>query len=223
MLLFVAISAVGGLTGQTFAYATDRDLGGDNTVQSGTLDLKLTEVGPSNEESTVDETGVDRLKGTWTDLQHRNGSENDTVYNTVELDSAQSTLSADRVAFSLAYTENDTASGTGGNGDVTARTFEIRSFEYGGRELVGTEIVDENENGVVDIEDTTLGSSSTNLTSLSGIPARETVAMILELSGDSTRNADTGSGDGIDVTLEIRIHAAFAETDHGTENTIRYE
>ena len=123
----------------------------------------------------------------------------------------------------MTYTENDTTSGTSGTADATARTFEIRSFEYGGRELVGTEIADENENGVVDVEDATLGSSSTNLTSLSGIPVGGTVALTLELSGDSTRNADTGSGDGIDVTLEIRIHAAFTETDHGTKNTIRYE
>ena len=223
VLLFVAMSAVGGLTGQTFAYATDRDRGGNNTVQSGTLDLKLTEVGPSNEESTVDEIGVDRLTETWTDTQHRNGSDNDTVYNTIELDSSQSTLSADRVALSLAYTENDTASGSDGNVDATVRTFEIRSFEYGGRELVGTEIADENENGVVDAEDATLGPSSTNLTSLKGIPAGGTAALTIELSGDSASSADTGSGDGIDVALEIRIHAAFTETDHSTKNTIRYE
>ena len=224
VLLFVAISALGGPTGYTLAYSADRDLGGNNTVQGGTLDFKLAEIGPSNDESTVDEAGVDRLVGTWTDLQHRDGSDNDTVYNTIELDSAQSTLSADRVGLSLTYAENDTASGAGGNVDATARTFEIRSFEYGGRELVGTEIADENGNGVVDVEDATLGPSATNLTSLGGVPAGETAALTLELSGNSTRGAGTGSGDGLDVTLEIRVHAsAFAETDYGTKNTIRYE
>ena len=219
-LLFLAAGVGDGHDAHTFASYADEDLSANNTVHGGTLDLNLAELGPANVESTVDEAGSDQLAGTWADPAH---SDNDTVYNTIELNSTQSTLSADRIALSVSYTENDTAGGTDGNVDATARTFEVRSFEYGGRELVGTTVTDENGNGIVDIEDLTHGDSATNLTSLSGLSAGETITLTLELGGDSTRSGGIGSGDGLDLALEIGAHAStFTETDRTAENTITY-
>lgn len=204
----------------TSAFVLDQDASGQNTVSGGMLDAKLSEIGPATEGSTLDEQTQDSIEETWKDTSHR---DSDDVNNTVRINNTRSSLDASRVNVTVSYVESDGALGSSGNGDETARTYVIRSVEYRNTELVGSEIVDENGNGVVDLEDMTLGETATNLTHLSGVAAGATADLHLSIDGNPGLLVSPGSEDGLNITVTIRSESSgYADRDVSQNNVIRY-
>lgn len=203
------------------AFYTDADSAGNNSISGGTLDPKLSEVGPTTQGSTTDETAADSIRDTWEDASHpTDGSE--FANNTVELSNAESSLPADRVNVSITYVENDSG-GTGGNADNTATTVEVASFVYGGSELVGTDLTDQNGNGFVDVADLTGGTNADNLSTLGGVAAGDATTIELSLSGQATLLDGVALGDGLDVDVSIAAHrVSYVDEDTSTNNTIIY-
>ena len=216
--VLVAVSTAPGAV----ALFTDGDASTANTVAAGTLDLKLSEVGPATQDSTTDETMEDAVADTWEDLSHDETHGEPPVNNTLRLDNARSSLDVNRVNATVSYAENDTMLGTSGNADETARTIRIVEFAYDGTDLVGSKITDENGNGRVDLEDLTLGDTRRNLSSLSGVASGSSVDMAVSFEGDRALLTGVGGGDGIDIGIEVRAHASFVDRDVSRNNTIRY-
>ena len=216
--VLVAVSTAPGAV----ALFTDADASTANTVEGGTVDLKLSEVGPTTQDSTTDETMEDAVADTWEDLTHDETLGEPPVNNTLTLDNSRSSLDANRVNATVSYAENDTTLSTSGNADETARTIEINEFVYDGTDLVGAKIADENGNGRVDLEDLTLGDTRRNLSSLSGVASGSSVDMTVSFEGERDLLTGVGAGDGVDITVEIRAHASFVDRDVSRNNTIRY-
>lgn len=208
----------------TAALLEDRERSNENAVAGGTLDVALSEVGAGTEDSTLDETDDDTLDETWKDLSHEPTlGASDAVDNTVRIDNGRSSLAASRVNVTVSYTEDDGLLGIDGNADGTARTLVIDSLEYGNTELVGTEVVDENGNGHVDLEDLTLGTTAANLSDLDGIAVDGTVDLRLVVDGSRQLLDGVGAEDGVDITVTVRAESpTFVDTDRSTGNTIRY-
>lgn len=216
--VLVAVSTAPGAV----ALFTDGDASTANTVEGGTVDLKLSEVGPATPDSTTDETMEDAVADTWEDLNHDKTLGEPPVNNTLRLDNARSSLDANRVNATVSYAENDTTLSISGNADETARTIEINEFVYDGTDLVGAKIADENGNGRVDLEDLTLGDTRRNLSSLSGVASGSSVDMTVSFEGERDLLTGVGGGDGVDITVEIRAHASFVDRDVSHNNTIQY-
>ena len=216
--VLVAVSTAPGAV----ALFTDGDASTANTVEAGTADLKLSEVGPTTRDSTTDETMEDAVADTWEDPNHDKTLGEPPVNNTLRLDNARSSLDANRVNATVSYGENDTMFGTSGNADETARTIRIVEFVYDGTDLNGSKITDENGNGRVDLEDLTLGDTRRNLSSLSGVASGSSVDMTVSFEGDRDLLTGVGGGDGVDIAVEIRAHASFVDRDVSRNNTIRY-
>lgn len=204
------------------AFLANAGVADQNAVDAGVLDLKLNETGPTNGQgSTTDESGIDVAHDTWEDTDH-DALGSDLVSNTLELDNAKSTVGSDRINVSVTFSENDTDADDG-NAPNTSRTVEVTTFEFGGTDLVGSELTDQNGNDRLDVEDLTLGSNPQNLSERSGLAAGASTNLTIELSGSADLIAGVGSGDGIDVTIEIRVHArSFTEADRSVNNTIQY-
>ena len=222
VVLWLLIGLVVGSVPTVFALVTDTDASAQNTIEGGTLDLKLSEIGPATRDSTTDETRADVVTDTWEDLSHDETVDPEPVNNTLMLNNSNSSVDADRVNVSVSYTENDTSLGTSGNPDATARTIRILEFTYAGTDLVGTEITDENGNGRVDLEDLTLGDTEQNLTTLSGVAAGNAAALTISFDGDRGLLSLVESGDGLDIGIELRVHAGADDRDTSANNTIRY-
>ncbi|WP_435177320.1 hypothetical protein [Halorussus sp. AFM4] len=205
------------------ALLTDTGAAGNNGVSGGVLDLKLSEVGPPTQDGTADERTADDVVDTWEDRSHAtDGSE--IVENELALNNSASSIAADRVNVTVAFAENDTDLGSGGNANATARTVEVTRFVYDGTDLVGSSLTDMNGNGIVDVADTTNGSNAENLSSLSGVGASGIVSVNASLSGRADLLSGVGSADGIDVEVRIRVHArGYADRDVSRNNTIRYQ
>lgn len=211
--------------GVTAAFVFDLDTSGANPVAGGTLDTKLTEVGPATQDGTTDEAGEDGIEDTWQDLEHDSALSSDTaVNNTVQINNTDSSLNADRVNVTVTYVENDSeGSLTSGNADETARTLVVESLTHKGTELVGSEVVDENGNDNVDLEDLTLGETATNLSRLSGIAATTTADLRVSLNGGAGLLSGVSGGDGVTITITVQAeNAGFADADVSGSNTIRY-
>ena len=210
--------------GVTAAFVFDLDTSGANPVAGGTLDTKLTEVGPATRDGTTDEAGEDGIEDTWQDLEHDSVLSPDAaVNNTVRIDNTGSSLDADRVNVTVTYVENDSSLGTPGNADETARTLVVESLTYKNTDLLGSEVVDENDDGNVDLEDLTLGETASNLSQLSGLTASGTADLRIVIDGDSGLLGLTGSGDGLDITVIITARAGgFEDADKSRNNTIIY-
>ena len=210
--------------GVTAAFVLDVDTSGANPVAGGTLDTKLTEVGPATQDSTTDEAGEDSIDDTWQDLEHDSVLNSDAaVSNTVRIDNTGSSLDADHVNVTVTYFESDGSLGTPGNADETARTLVVESLTYKGTELVGSGVVDENNNGDVDLEDLTLGETASNLSRLSGVSATATADLRVSLNGDAGLLLSVSGGDGLTITITIRAeNAGFADADISKNDTIRY-
>ena len=216
--VLVAVSTAPGAV----ALFTDGDASTANTVEAGTADLKLSEVGPTTRDSTTDETMEDAVADTWEDLTHDETLGEPPVNNTLTLDNSRSSLDANRVNVTVSYAENDSAVGTPGNADRTARTIEINEFVYNGTDLVGSKITDENGNERVDVEDLEFGDTKRNLSSLSGVASGNSVDMTVSFEGERDLLTGVSEDDGIDITIEIRAHASFVDRDVSSNNTIRY-
>ncbi len=224
-LWLVLVVSVGGLAVDpvlTAAYFHDVDSAANNTVSGGVVDPKLSEAGPATQNSTTDESGTDAVRDTWEDLMHpTDGSQN--VNNTVELSTTDSMLDVSSVNVTVSYAENDSG-GTGGNGDSTASTVEVVSLVYNGSELVGSELTDQNGNGIVDVEDLTNGSNADALSSLNGIPAGGNRSLHVSLSGKATLLDGVTMGDGLDVTVTFRAErSSYVDEDRSSNNTVLYE
>jgi predicted ribosomally synthesized peptide with SipW-like signal peptide len=221
VVVLVAL-AVAGIVPGTAAWLTDSDASTGNTVEAGVSDLKLSEIGPATRDSTTDETRTDAVTDTWEDLSHDETLGEAPVNNTLALNNSASSLAASRVNATVSYAENDSALGSSGNPDRTARTIRVVECIYGGTDLVGSEITDENGNGRIDLEDTTMGETKRNLSSLSGVPAGGGVDLTLSFDGDRGLLTGVAGGDGLDITVEVRTHASFVDRDTSRDNTIRY-
>lgn len=223
----VLLTLVGALVSatpvSTVASLTESDASTENPIQAGTVDISLSERGPASTDSTVDETTEDALMNTWHDPEHNDGFATDSIYNTVELTDAASTLSIETIGLAFSFDERDTPNGTQGNGAATARTIQVQTLRYGSTDLLATSVSDENGNGIVDLEDLTLGSSASNLAQVDTPPTELPVALTLELSGNSSASAAVASGDGIVFTLAVDARASsFVDRDTTTQNTITY-
>lgn len=203
------------------AFYADPDPAQGNTLQGGTLDVKLTENGPTNGHgSTTDETSADTVSDTWEDTSHDTlGADNAT--NTLVIENDASTLSADAVDLAVSFSENDGSSDDGDPAN-TASTIEVTAFSYAGTDLLG-ELVDENGNSQIDVEDLTLGDNPTTLSNRAGIAAGGSAEVTLALSGTADLIDGVDAGDGIDITLTVDASAAsFVDTDQSVHNTIQY-
>lgn len=204
---------------QSGAFLSDGATAGNNAVASGVLDLKLTETGPGTQGSTSDESSADSVVDTWEDHAHDTLG-NDNVSNTLALDNAASSLAVDRVGFVVSYVENDSG-GTVGNPGATARTINVVEFTYDGVDLT-TALDDTNGNGRLDLQDLT-NESDDELSNRSGIAVGATANLSVTLSGDTGLLSGVGSGDGVDVTIEVRVEGnEYVELDISRNNTIQY-
>jgi hypothetical protein len=211
--------------GVTAAFVFDLDTSGANPVAGGTLDTKLTEDGPATQDGTTDEAGEDGIEDTWQDFEHDSPLSSDTaVNNTVRIDNTGSSLDADRVNVTVTYVENDSeGSLTSGNADETARTLVVESLTYKDTDRLGSEVVDENNDGDVDLEDLTLGQTASNLSQLSGLTASGTADLRIVIDGDRGLLSPVGSDDGLDITVTITARAGgFEDADKSRNNTIIY-
>lgn len=208
----------------TNAWSTDAEVSRQNTLHGGTHDITLSEVGAGTEGSTTDEQQQNSISQTWVDLNHDPTSgDNDPVNNTVRINTSTSSIGADRVNVTVDFSESDGSLGTAGNPDNTARTLVVDTLEYKSVGLIGVEVVDENGNGHVDIDDLTLGNTSTNLTHLDGIAVGSTADLHLVIDGKRSLLSGVGEDDGLTIRVTIRGESpTFVDPDTSTNNTIRY-
>lgn len=205
----------------TAAFLGDRGVSGQNRAHGGTLDVKLDETGPANQDSTTDESGADVVHDTWEDLDHSTDG-SDVVNNTLAVNNTASSLDARTVNVSVSFAENDTSLGTGGNANDTATTIGVEAFVYDGTDLVGTDLTDQNGNGKVDVSDLTFGSNAANLSALSGVGSTDSVSLTVRFSGTAGL-LDSPSGDGIDLSFAVRgTRASLVDEDTAVDSTIRY-
>lgn len=204
------------------ALFTDTDHAGSNGIDGGLLDVKLTEIGPtSTTESTTDEREADAVFETWRDTTHDTFG-NDDVSNTLLLNNTASTVAVTRTNVTVSFVENDSDADDGNERD-TARTIEVTEFAYDETDLTNGALTDQNANNRLDVEDLTLGSNVESLSTLSGMTAGESRNLTVAFSGSAGLLTGVGSDDGIDLTVEIRVHSdGYNDADRSKENTIQY-
>lgn len=218
-VLIAGLVVAGAPPPQSGAFLSDTGTATDNPVTGGVLDPKLIEAGPATQGGTTDEGPADSVGDTWEDRDHDPlGSDN--VSNTLTLDTAASSLAVDRVDFGVSYVENDSG-GSAGNLEATARTVEVTEVTYGGTDLT-TALDDTNGNSRLDLQDLA-NESDDELANRSGIAVGATANFSLTLSGSAGLLSGVGSGDGVDITVEVRFAGdGYAERDGSHNNTIRY-
>lgn len=226
-LTAVSIACLGALLlvgpATTGAFLFDIDASTANPLTVGTLDTKLSEVGAATEDSTTDDQSVDTATDTWEDQELSAGALviNDVVNNTLRINNSKSDYAVETVNVTVSYVEND-SDGTSGNPDNTSSTLVVTSLEYQNTELVGSEVVDENGNGEVDVQDLTMGDTAANLSTLDGMTAGGSADLTLVIEGNRAL-LDLSTGDGVDFTLKVRsTGAGFTDRDQSLNNTIIY-
>lgn len=202
----------------TFALSRDTDWSAANPLQSGSFDGKLTELGPATENSTTDESAADRLRDTWEDYSHTNGSTGP-VNNTVDVENPNASFAVRAVNVTASYAENDSARLDNDNAQTTAKTLNVSTFRYDGTSYKA-DITDANGNGRADLDDL-----ARTTTTLDGIAANESAALTLAIAGDSRQSDNIGGGDGIDFTMSVTatVRPSWNDTDRSVNNTIQYE
>lgn len=217
--IVVAVSAAP--VHETDARFVDSD-GADGALGAGVLDPHLSQIGPATADGDTAQTDPSTVAGTWADYTHATDG-SDAASNTLELSTANATVSAAVVNLTVSYVENDTADGTSDNAESTARTIVVEEFVYDETDLVDTTLVDENGNDRIDIDDLTMAKNDDNLSRLSGIDAGATRNVTVTLSGRATLLDITRSGDGIDFRIAIRTtRGSFVDADDARANTIQY-
>ncbi|WP_435552051.1 TasA family protein [Natrinema sp. CGMCC1.2065] len=205
-----AIGAVGVASGAgTWAYFSDTEESSGNTIEAGTLDLKVAD---------TDEGFGDGVSGTWTISNAKPG---DSVLADLTLQNAGS-LEADHVeiGFSVDETEADGSTGTNeadtmpSSADGMADQFEVTVFTYNGTN-VRSNLSDANSNGIVDIDDLVTGNGAV-LDDLSPPPSANggTESMTMEFRwahDDEFDNSVSGinndyQGDEFDLTVTYALH-----------------
>ena len=223
LVVCLCTASLGGVPSAA-ALFIDTDTVAAGSVQAGSLDLKLSEVGPATRASTTDESQRDTVRDTFEDLSHSALLGSTPVRNTLRVDNTQSSLTTERIGLVVSYTESDGSSGRKGNAEATAQTIRLTQFTYKGANLLGTVIRDENTNGQYDVHDLTLGQTKTNLAALSGIVAGGTADVRVVFAGNRGLLGNLVRGrDGIDITFQIQGSAqSFLDIDSSTSKTIRY-
>lgn len=202
----------------TFTLSRDTDWSAPNSIQAGSFDGKLTELGPATENGTTDESAADRLRDTWEDYSHTNGT-TDPVNNTVDVENPNTSFAVRAVNVTASYAENDSALLNNDNAQTTAKTLNVSTFRFNGTSYKA-DITDANGNGRVDIDDL-----ARTTTTLDGIAANESAALTLAIAGNSQQSNNIGGDDGIDFTISVTtaVGPSWNDTDRSMNNTIQYE
>lgn len=201
--------AAAGAGAGTWAYFQDTESSTGNTIDAGTLDLKL---------SDSDESDADGVSGSWTISNAKPG---DSVTSDVTLENAGS-LSADHVEFgvSVAETESDGPNGTNeadtqpSSATGMAEQFEVTNLTYDGTNILPN-LSDANGNGIIDIADLVSGNDSI-LDNLTPPPpangGTESLNMTFRWAQDSEfDNSVSGvnndyQGDQLEITITMALH-----------------
>jgi len=221
------------LTSPSPVYASyqDGDRSTGNSLQAGSFDGKLTEIGPATENGTTDESDADRVNDTWEDYSHTNGSV-DPVNNTITTENPNASYSVREVNVSASYVENDSALLNNDNPEQTAKSLNISAFRYE-RTDYEENITDANGNGRKDLDD--LAQSTVTLKRIAadenasvppkGIAAGKNPSLKMSIGGDTANHGDVGGDDGIDFTLYVTtvVAPSWRDEDESINNTIQYE
>lgn len=220
----VTAGLVVALTGIPISWASyaDADASDRNTLQAGSLDLKLAESGPTNGQgSTTDENGSDTVYHTWEDTNHDTLG-GDTVTNTLTLNNSRSTLGIEHVNITVEYAENDGPDGSGGNAMNTSRTIEVTEFTYAGNDLTAN-LSDANGDGSLDVDDLTRDANADALSGLAGVQNGGTVNLTASFSGATDLIDGVSTDDGVDITVTVNgSKRSYVDADVSEHNTIRY-
>lgn len=190
----------------TWAYFQDTESSTGNTIEAGTLDLKV---------SDSDEGFGDGVSGTWTISNAKPG---DSVLAGVSLQNAGS-LEADHVE--LDFSVSETEAGASNEGDTMpssaagmAEQFEVTGMTYDGVNILNN-LTDANGNGIVDIGDLVSGNDGA-LDDLTPPPSAgggtESLSLEFRWATDSEfDNSESGinndyQGDEMDVTVTMALH-----------------
>ncbi|WP_150123188.1 hypothetical protein [Haladaptatus sp. R4] len=213
-----------GSASTAMAIFSDTDTIEGSVMQSGVLDIKLSEIGPTTHASTTDEHQQDTLHESFKDQSHGGLMGTSAVTNTLRIDNSQSTLDAEQMGINVSYTEDDGTMGMSGNAETTAKTIQLTEFTYHGSNLLTTAIRDENGNGMLDVDDLTQGQTKRNLATLSGVNAGDTADIRIGLQGDTDLlESLLQPEDGINITFKLIASShSFTDADSTTNNTIRY-
>jgi spore coat-associated protein N len=202
--------AAGGAGAGTMAYFQDTESSTGNTIDAGTLDLKL---------SDGDEFTEDGVSGTWTISNAKPG---DSVTSEVVLTNAGS-LEADHVEFGVSVDETE-ADGPNGNNEPDTRPssaegmaeqFEVTTMEYNETDILGNRLSDANENGIIDVGDLASGNDA-ELDGLTPPPSANGGMKSLRLNlrwahDDEFDNSVSGinndyQGDELDITVTMALY-----------------
>ncbi|OLZ41838.1 hypothetical protein A6E15_12970 [Natrinema saccharevitans] len=193
----------------TWAYFSDTEESTGNTIEAGTLDLKVSDDG--------DGFG-DGVSGSWTISNAKPG---DSVMTNVSLQNAGS-LEADHVeiGFSVDETESDGSTGTNAadtmpsSADGMTEQFKVTVFTYNGTNVL-EDLLDANGNGLVDVDDLVTGNDAP-LDDLNPPPSAnggtETMTMQFRWAHDDEfDNSVSGTnndyqGDEFDLTVTYALH-----------------
>lgn len=201
----------------------DTESAEQGTIEGDVLDLKLSEEGPATRGGTTDELQENEVTRTLRDTDHGRLFSSTPAGNTLRIDNTASTVDCDEIGVAVSYVENDGRFGRGGNANLTVRSMRVSEFTYGGRNLLGSVIADENGNGRYDVEDLTLGSTREGLKSLAGIEAGESTDLRIEINGNRGIFGRVRPDDGIEITVSVVGSAqSFEDQDVSVENTIQY-
>ena len=193
----------------TWAYFQDTERSTGNTIDAGTLDLKV---------SDSDEGFGDGVSGTWT---ISNAEPGDSVLADATLQNAGS-LEADHVEFSVSVYEtesdgpngNDEGDTSPNSADGMAEQFEVTNMTYDGSDVLN-DLSDANGNGIVDIDDLASGNDAA-LDDLTPPPSANGGTESLTLGfrwahDDEFDNSVSGvnndyQGDEMDITVTMALH-----------------
>lgn len=202
-------AAAAGTGAGTWAYFQDTETSSGNTIEAGTLDLKI---------SDSDEGFGDGVSGTWT---LSNAKPGDNVISDVTLQNSGS-LEADHVEFDISVTENESNGPSGSNEADTkpstasgmAEQFEVTVLTYDGTNVLSN-LSDANGNGIIDIGDIASGNDSV-LDNLNPPPAAnggtESLDIVFRWAHDSEFDSSvSGSnndyqGDELNLTVTMALH-----------------
>lgn len=207
--LGAAGTASAGAGAGTWAYFQDSERSTGNTINAGTLDLKVAD---------GNEGFGDGVSGTWT---ISNAKPDDSVLADVTLQNAGS-LEADHVEFDVSVDEDESDGPNGNNeGDTSpssadgmSEQFEVTTMTYNGTNILNN-LTDANGNGIIDINDLVSGNDG-ELDNLNPPPSANggTRNLTLEFrwAKDSEfNNMKSGinndyQGDKMDITVTMALH-----------------
>ncbi len=181
--LFVVLMLFIGMIGTgSWAYFTDPEISGDNTLMSGTLDLKTNDI-----DGVTQTIYASKMK------RGDSVSGNITLKNT-------GTTNGPTLDISFSYIENDDSPNlVNMSANATAAVLEVTTLNYDGSSLLGS-VSDNNTNGYKDVEDL----KNASLTGLSGLNSLASKDFDIALKLKET-TANDFQGDGIIITITFLL------------------